>query len=221
MKYPVYSQSGEKTGETLLPKGIFEVKVSPNLLHEITVIQAANRRQVGAHTKTRKDVRGGGKKPWRQKGTGRARHASIRSPLWRGGGTVFGPTKEKVYRRKINKKTKRLALLMALSAKAKDQELLILDDFKLQSTKTKEAFQILANLRKKITDFKKGRTLFILPERNQDILRAMKNIPDFKLTEARNINALLLLSEKYLLLTKGTILALKHFLLKKEEAEQL
>jgi large subunit ribosomal protein L4 len=219
MKYSVYSQSGEKTGETLLPKAIFEVKVNSDLLHQVVVGQMANQRQVGAHTKTRREVRGGGKKPWRQKGTGRARHASIRSPLWRGGGTVFGPTKEKIYRQKINKKMQKLALLMALSAKAKDQELLVLDALDLKSTKTKEAFQIIENLKKKLPDFKKGKILFVLPERNQNVLRSTRNIPNFKLMEARNINALVVLSGKYLLLTKETISALKKFLLKKQETE--
>lgn len=219
MKYPVYTQEGKESTETLLPKAIFEVKLNPDLLHQVVTSQMANIRQVGAHTKTRKDVRGGGKKPWRQKGTGRARHASIRSPLWKGGGTVFGPNKEKVYKQKINKKMGRLALLMALSSKAKDRQILILDDFSLKTAKTKEAFQSIQNLKKKLEEFRQGRILFVLPERNENILRATRNIPNLNLFEARNLNALTVLSDKYLWLTKGTISAFKKQFAAKEETE--
>ena len=98
-----YNQKGEKVGQTLLPREIFGVEINPDLVHQVVVSQMANRRKVIAHTKTRGEVRGGGKKPWRQKGTGRARHGSIRSPIWKGGGVVFGPRKEKIFKKEIPK----------------------------------------------------------------------------------------------------------------------
>src|SRR3989344_4067362 len=126
MKVDLYNQNGEVAGSVNLPKEIFEVKFNADLVHQIAVSQMANKRQVSAHTKIRSEVRGGGKKPWRQKGTGRARHGSIRSPLWRGGGITFGPRNDKVYEKDIPKKMRRKALLMALSQKAKNSQLVVL-----------------------------------------------------------------------------------------------
>jgi large subunit ribosomal protein L4 len=120
-----------------LPKEIFDVEINPDLIHQVVVAQTANRRRVIAHTKGRGEVRGGGKKPWRQKGTGRARHGSIRSPLWKGGGVTFGPTKERTFKKEINKKMKRKALFMVLTAKAKNNLLLVLDKIILEQPKTK------------------------------------------------------------------------------------
>ena len=127
MKVSVYNQEGKEVGKVLLPKEIFEVKVNPDLVHQVVVCQMANRRQPIAHTKDRGEVRGGGRKPWSQKGTGRARHGSIRSPLWIGGGVTFGPRKEKIFKKKIPKKMRRKALFMVLSGKAKENLLLVLD----------------------------------------------------------------------------------------------
>jgi len=145
MKVSVYDQQGKEIGTTLLPKEIFDVKLNPDLVHQVATSQMANRRQVIAHTKDRGEVRGGGKKPWRQKGTGRARHGSIRSPLWKGGGVTFGPTKERNFKKIIPKKMKRKALFMVLSAKAKENLLIILDTLKLPLPKTKVISQILAS----------------------------------------------------------------------------
>ena len=120
MKFSVINQKGEKLKETLLPKEIFEVKSNNDLIHQVVVSQMSNRRKNIAHTKDRSEVSGGGRKPWRQKGLGKARHGSIRSPIWIGGGVTFGPTKERVFKKKINKKMRRKALFMVLSAKAKN-----------------------------------------------------------------------------------------------------
>ena len=216
----VYNQNGEETGKTLLPKGIFDIEINTDLLWQVVRSQAANQRQGSAHTKTKGEVSGGGKKPWRQKGTGRSRHSSIRSPIWRGGGTVFGPRNDKVWKQKINKKMARKSLLMALSSKAKEENIVVLEDLKLNEVKTREVAKIIANLRTKIVNFKKAKILVVLSNFDKDLIRAAKNIVDLKTIEARNLNALEILSFKYLLMTKDTISALKKMFLKKEEAEQ-
>jgi len=204
MKYIVYNQEGKETGTTLLPKEIFDVKMNPDLLHQVASSQMANRRQVIAHTKDRSEVRGGGRKPWRQKGTGRARHGSIRSPLWKGGGVTFGPTKERVFKKKINKKVKKQALFMVLSAKAKNNLLLILDmDFKQIPAKTKQMAEIFKKLPLK------GSVLIALPKKDANFIKVTNNIPQVETIEARNLNALDLLSFKHLILPKESIKVLK------------
>ncbi|MBI4359303.1 MAG: 50S ribosomal protein L4 [Candidatus Nealsonbacteria bacterium] len=220
MLVKTYNQNGEETGKTLLPKAIFEVKLNSDLVHQVVRSQMANQRQGTVHTKTRSEVRGGGKKPWRQKGTGRARHASIRSPLWRGGGIVFGPTKNKVYKQKINKKMARKALFMVLSAKAKEEELLVLDHWKMAEAKTKIAAQVIRNLRSKAANFKKGSFLFILPQKDEKLVRATRNLADVETIEARNVNAWKLLSFPNLLLTKETISTFKDLFLSAVEDER-
>ena len=217
MKISVYNQSGEIVGQTLLPKGIFDIEINSDLLWQVVRSYTSNQRQGSAHTKTKGEVSGGGKKPWRQKGTGRSRHSSIRSPLWRGGGTVFGPRNDKVWKQKINKKMARKSLLMALSSNAKEENIVVLEDLKLNEVKTREVAKIIANLRTKIVNFKKAKTLVVLSNFDKDLIRAAKNIADLKTIEARNLNALEILSFKYLLMTKDTISALKKMFLKKEE----
>ncbi|MCX6759307.1 MAG: 50S ribosomal protein L4 [Candidatus Nealsonbacteria bacterium] len=145
MKYIVYNQQGKEIGQTLLPKEIFDVKVNSDLIHQVAVSQMSNQRIVVAHTKDRGEVRGGGIKPWRQKGTGRARHGSRRSPLWRGGGVTFGPTKDRVFKKKINKKMKKKALFMVLSGKVKNNLLIVLDELRLEEAKTKSLAKLIEN----------------------------------------------------------------------------
>jgi large subunit ribosomal protein L4 len=211
MKVTVYNQEGKEVGTTLLPKEIFDIKVNPDLVHQVVVSQMANRRKVIAHAKGRAEVRGGGRKPWRQKGTGRARHGSIRSPLWRGGGVTFGPTKERAFKKKINKKMRRIALFMVLSAKAKNNLLLILDKLNLPEAKTKLMTKILEKL-----PFKnEASCLIALPQKNEMIIRVTRNIPNLQTIEARNLNALGLLSFKYLIMPRETIKVIKEIFLKK------
>src|SRR3990167_849107 len=131
MKTDLYNQKGEKVSSIELPKEVFEVPFNKDTVHQAFVTQLANSRVIHASTKTRSEVRGGGKKPWKQKHTGRARHGSIRSPLWVGGGVTFGPSVARNYEKKINKKMKRKALCMVLSAKARDHELIFLDELSL------------------------------------------------------------------------------------------
>ncbi len=149
-----YNQKGEVAGQIELPKDLFEVKVNPDLVYQVAVTQMANRRQGNANTKGRGEVSGGGKKPWRQKGTGRARQGSIRAPQWRHGGVVFGPTSEKVYGGKINKKMRRKALAMVLSSKLNGNALIMMDKLEVSQPKTKEMISILDNVRKSVESFR-------------------------------------------------------------------
>lgn len=209
MLIDTYNQEGEKTGQTRLASEIFGVKMNQDLVYQVTVSQASNRRQSTAHTKGRGDVRGGGKKPWRQKGTGRARHGSIRSPLWRGGGTTFGPTNERNFKRKINKKTRRLALLMVLSEKAKNNLVVILDDLKLEKPKTKLFTEILNKL-----PSAGKKSLIALPEQDKNLILAARNISGTETMSAKDLNCLDLLSVKYLILSKESIKIIKETFLK-------
>ncbi len=195
-----YNQKGEVAGQIELPKDLFEVKINPDLVYQVAVTQMGNRRQSNAHTKGRGEVSGGGKKPWRQKGTGRARHASNRSPIWRHGGVVFGPTNEKVYGGKINKKMRRKALAMILSAKLADSALIMMDDLNLNQPKTKEMVNILASVRKNLESFKKGTVLIALPGNEKNLVLASRNIEGVQTIEAAKLNVLDLLNSKYLLM---------------------
>jgi len=214
MKVNLYNQNAEIIGEAELPDDIFGLKINPDLVHQVLTAQMANSRQVIAHTKDRSEVRGGGRKPWRQKGTGRARHGSRRSPLWKGGGVTFGPTKERNFEKKINKKMKRKAIFMVLSSKAGDKELMLLDDLKLNTPKTKEAFSVIDRLSEKLVGYKKTKKkrdsiLLVAPERNEAILQAVNNLPFVEIIEARNLNVRDLLEKKYLVLLKESIPVIK------------
>ncbi|MBU0546957.1 MAG: 50S ribosomal protein L4 [Patescibacteria group bacterium] len=214
MKYPVYNQHGEEVGTVLLPKSIFEVEANNDLIHQIAVSQSANRRRVIASTKDRAQVSGGGKKPWKQKGTGRARHGSIRSPLWRKGGVTFGPLKERNFTLTVPKKMKKKALFMILSAKASEKLIVVLDELKADKPKTKEISVLFKTLRVKIDNFKKGSTLMILPKADKNLYLSARNIDGLTISEARNINALDLLSVKYLIMPKQSIKAIEETFLK-------
>jgi len=209
MKVPVYNQKGEKISEALLPKEIFDVKMNSDLVHQAVLAQTANRRQKTAKTKDRSEVRGGGRKPWRQKGTGRARVGSTRSPIWRGGGVTFGPRTEKVFKKKIPKKMRRKALFMVLSAKAKENLLLVLDNLKIEKPKTKSMAKILNKL-----FLKKGSGLVVLPQMNKNIIKSTKNIPKVRAIQAKDLNVLDLLSYKYVMIPKEAIKVIKDTFLK-------
>ncbi len=214
MKITVYNQKGEEVGKMELPKEIFGVKLNPDLVHQVVVSQMANRRRVIAHTKDRGEVSGGGRKPWRQKGTGRARHGSIRSPIWRGGGVTFGPTKERNFKKRIPKKMKRKALFMVLSQKLKDKELIVLDDLRLEKPKTKEMIDIIKaqssriktqnqNLKQKTEN--KQSFLIALPKIDRNIILGARNIPRVATMQAKDLNCLDILNYKYLLMPKESI----------------
>ena len=204
MKIDIQNQKGEKIGTMELPKEIFEVEASLSLLHQAVVAQMSNMRTNIAHTKDRSEVRGGGRKPWRQKGTGRARHGSRRSPIWVGGGVTFGPTKYRNFSKKINIKMKQKAILAALSGKAKDSELVILDKLELTAPKTKEMAAVVGAV------VPGAKTAFLMiSDRNESIARAARNIDKFKMGSILNINILDIVNHKYLVLTQDTVEALK------------
>jgi len=209
MRITVYNQKGEKAGTAILPKEIFGVKMNSRLVHQAYVAQISSFRQVSASTKTRAERRGGGRKPWQQKGTGRARAGSIRSPIWRKGGVTFGPRKDRVYSKKINKKAKRKALFMVLSAKAKDKELMLVDKFKLTKAKTSQMVKVLNDLFKdKVT------VLVAMAGKNEAVVRANRNIPSTKTIRADSLNVVDLLSYKYLLMPKEAVKVIKETYLK-------
>ena len=209
MKYPILNQKGEKIEEISLPEKAFGVALNKDLMYQVVISQQSNKRQGNAHTKTRADVRGGGKKPWRQKGLGRARHGSIRSPLWRGGGTTFGPINEKIFEKKIPKKMKRKAMFMGLSSKVESKDLILIDAIKMSEAKTKLASGIF----NKIVPEKKS-TLIVLPNLDKDIILATKNIPHLKTIQAKDLNCLAILSCKNLIVLKESIDVIEKVFLK-------
>ena len=183
-KVPVYNPEGQTVGELALSDAIFGVKPEAGLIHEAVIAARANARPVVANTKTRGEVRGGGKKPWKQKGTGRARQGSIRAPQWVGGGITFGPTSERNFSLKINKKAKRKALFMVLSDKLNDQKLLVLEGLQTEPAKTK----IVAGVLQKLPVDKT--TLLISPGANAPLMRMVRNLPQVKLVNVQSLNLL-------------------------------
>jgi large subunit ribosomal protein L4 len=203
MEVNVYNQAGENVGKMKLNPDIFNIEIKPFVVHQVATAMMSNARRSWAHTKTRGEVRGGGRKPWRQKGTGRARQGSIRSPLWKGGGIIFGPRKERVYNKKINKKTKTKALLMCLTDKVKDNKLIVLDELKLEDAKTKSFVKILEKIPVE------GKTLFILSHPDENIMCSSINLPQVAVKTIDNFNILDLLNYKFLVLTKETVKSLE------------
>jgi len=206
MKAELYNQKGEVIDQIDLPESIFKRKWNPSLVHQVLVALQSNQRKPIAHAKDRGEVRGGGRKPWRQKGTGRARHGSIRSPLWIGGGVTFGPTKEKKYEKKINKKAKLSAFLSALSKKFEDKEIKIIDKIEIEKPKTKEMANILKNF---LNTQKKNRGLLILSESNKDIIKATRNLKFADVTIVDNLSLLDVLKYKNLLFVKNAVAKLE------------
>ncbi|OGZ44993.1 MAG: 50S ribosomal protein L4 [Candidatus Ryanbacteria bacterium RIFCSPHIGHO2_01_FULL_48_27] len=205
----VYNLQGEEAGSEQLPEALFGMPWNNSLVKQVVDAKLANSRNVIAHAKGRGEVSGGGKKPWRQKGTGRARHGSIRSPIWVGGGVTHGPNKEKNYSQKINKQMQRKALLISLSRKAKDGEIMILDTVRMQEPKTKlaaKAFTALSH----VPAFPKlgqkgGRVLLMIPGKDDVVVRATRNLPYVTPQEARNMDLLSVLEHKYIIIPKEAL----------------
>jgi len=204
MKVKVYNQEGKSEGTVDLPAAKFDLPWNANLVHQVVVGMEANARLGRAHTKNRGEVSGGGKKPWRQKGTGRARHGSTRSPIWRKGGVTHGPRVDKIYAQKINKKMKTKAFWTIFSAKLRDGEILFLKNLKLATPKTREAQIVLKTLSSlpgfEHLNFRTGRrTILALPEKNETTMRGFRNLPATVVAETRNLNALELMRYKHLI----------------------
>jgi large subunit ribosomal protein L4 len=198
MQVPVYNLQGERVSEAELQDEIFAAPINQALMHQALVRQLANAR-LGTHkTKTRGEVRGGGRKPWRQKGTGRARQGSIRSPQWRGGGTVFGPT-QRSYAQKMPRKMRRQALRSALSVKAAESQIVLLDGIEMDGPKTKEMKGILSSLGIEST------ALILLPQRDETILRSVSNLSEVRTLVAQYLNVRDLLKYDYLLVPLASL----------------
>lgn len=211
MNVKIYNQSGKDAGTVELPDSVFGLPWNADLIHQVVVSQMANQRQGSAHAKGRGEVRGGGRKPWRQKGTGRARHGSIRSPLWKGGGVTHGPLKERNFKKAINKKMATKALAVVLSAKFRDHEVLVVDGVNFGSPKTKEAASVVNNFSKVkgYERFLSRSALVAISEYDPKVIRAYRNLPSVRLEEAKNITALDVLSNQYLVLPKESIAVLE------------
>jgi large subunit ribosomal protein L4 len=193
----VYDISRAKVGEATLRDDIFSVPVQGHIMHEVVTMQLACRRAGTASTKGRAEVRGGGHKPWRQKGTGRARAGSNRSPLWRGGGIVFGP-KPRSYAYKVPKKVRRLALKMALSSKLANSQLIILDQYPFEAPKTKEFVKVLENLQV-------GKALFIIAGDDQVLTLSSRNVPYVQVMRPEGLNVYDILRYDYLVVFQPAI----------------
>ncbi len=204
-KISVYDQQGKVLKEKNLSPKVFDISAKEALIHQAMVAQMGNERQVLAHTKDRSEVRGGGKKPWRQKGTGRARAGSSRSPIWIGGGVTFGPTKDRNFKKDINKKMKKKALLMVFSDKVKEKAMLVVDKLAIEEFKTKEFDKILISLEKNLKDFKRRSLLIIDDSKNQKLKHSARNLEGVKIINLENVNILDLLKHRYLLLTESAI----------------
>lgn len=210
MKISVYNQKAEVVGEIDLNEKIFGVKSSIHLLAEAVRIQASNARKGLANTKTRGEVSGGGKKPWKQKGTGRARVGSIRSPIWRHGGITFGPTSDRNWSLKINKKAKTKALFMSLSDKANDGKLIVIDGVNLEAAKTKEFIQIMKSFQAHLGK----KQMFVLPKKDASLDRASRNIPHFTSALATSLNVTDVLKADTMLILKDSLAVIEKTYLK-------
>lgn len=210
LSVPLYNQSGKSSGSVSLPEAIFGLKWNADLVHQVAVSMMANMRAGTAHTKDRSEVSGGGKKPWRQKGTGRARHGSSRSPIWIHGGITFGPRNEKDYSKKINKKMRAKALFVALSRRMHDNQILVLDAITLGAIKTKDAAEILKNLSNidgfnKLTSKKTTTALIALPEKNEMLEKSFANLPGVTTKLAKDLNVLDVMKSGHLILVNPEV----------------
>ena len=204
MKAPIYNLKGEALKEIEISEDIFNKKINNNLIHQVYTSLLSNRRKPLAFSKDRSEVRGGGRKPWRQKGTGRARHGSIRSPLWKGGGVTFGPrAKERNLKKKINKKIKRDAIKMVLSQKFRDGEVKIIESINLKEYKTSQMdkfFKSLLSIEKKFP-----KVLFLIDSKNEVLKKSTKNLSYVKIMNSENIDLIEILSNKYLVISEDIL----------------
>lgn len=212
MEVSVYNLEGKETGKTKVSEDVFGLKTNTDLIHQVYVAISSNKRQVLAHTKTRAERAGSGRKPWKQKGTGRARVGSVRTPVWRKGGVAFGPTKDRNFSKNINRKMKIQATKMVLGEKLKEKTLLILEDFTaIKEKKTKEFAKILDNLKMQ------GSVLWSFEQETKDLRRCVKNLPKNSNILTNQLNVFDMLNSKYLVIDKNSL----KFLEEKYKAEKV
>ncbi|MEO5635336.1 MAG: 50S ribosomal protein L4 [Candidatus Paceibacterota bacterium] len=209
MDAKIYNQKGTEAGTISLPAKVFAAKWRSDLVHQVVESMRSNKRAGTADTKDRGEVRGGGKKPWKQKGTGRARHGSSRSPIWVGGGVTHGPLAEKNYKRKISKKMRAQALFSVLSKKLKDGEIIFVDTLGSDAIKTKTAVKVMDGIVKAggfkaSAKHKKARILLALFERDEKIEKSFRNISTVEMVFLKNLNPLDVLNKQYLLIENPT-----------------
>lgn len=206
MKISVYNSSVDKTKDIEISQRIFGVKPKTEVIHQVVVAQQANARQVLAHTKDKSEVRGGGKKPWRQKGTGRARHGSSRSPIWKGGGVTFGPTKDRNFTKGINKKQKQLAMAMCLSNKVSENSFLVFENIELANGKTKDLKDWIATVKSKIAEVKDNKKfLLVLDKSDDNINRAVNNLDKVDVILADSLNCVDILNHDTMLASEKAV----------------
>lgn len=199
-KLDMLNLNGEKVKEINLKDNIWNIEPNNNVLHDAIVLTLASRRQGTHKVKTRSEVSGGGRKPWRQKGTGNARQGSIRAPQWRGGGIVFGPTPDRNYTKKMNKKERRLALKSALTYKAREKELILVDNIKFETNKTKEMMLLLNKL-----DLVNEKILLVINELDENICLASRNIGNIKVVLPEEVNTYDVVNADKMLLTESSL----------------
>jgi len=214
MRVPVYNVNGNQVSETELRDDIFAATVNEAVMHQALVRQMANARQGTHKTKTRGEVAGGGRKPWRQKGTGRARQGSIRAPHWKGGGTVFGPT-PRSYEQKMPRKMRRQALRSALSVKAAGSQVRVLDLLEMSEPRTKDVVAMLKNL-----GIDGSSTLILVPQRDEVVLRSVRNLPAVQTLVAQYLNVRDLLKFDYILVPMASLQVIESILATDVETRQ-
>ncbi len=196
----LYNMTGKVVGEQTLPDRLFAVPVRPTVVHQVAVAQQANSREVLAHTKTKGEVRGGGRKPWKQKGTGRARTGSSRNPQWRGGGVAFGPRNDRNFKLKVNKAMKQAALAMVLSDKVTNDKLIVIDQFTIPAAKTKQLRDTMSQL----PSAKQG-SMLVLADLDTNVVRAAQNIAKLAYCAADSLNIVDLLKYEYVVLDQAAV----------------
>jgi large subunit ribosomal protein L4 len=199
LSVPTYSQAGEKLGSVSLKAEVFGVEEHKQVMHDAVVVYQANMRQDTAKTKKRDEVSGGGKKPFRQKGTGRARAGSSRSPIWVGGGTVFGPTGDQNHKISQNRKEHRLALKSAYSVKVREGNLIVVDEFKFEAIKTKAVVEMLKALKAE------GKVLIVLKEVDDNLILSAQNIKNVVVTAVNNVSVYDLMYFDKIVMDKETV----------------
>lgn len=214
MEKKIYNIKGKEVASIAIPETVFGLTWNADLVHQVVTSMMSDARDSVAHTKDRSEVRGGGKKPWRQKGTGRARHGSRRSPIWVGGGITFGPRNEKDFSRKVNKKMKTKALYTILSQKVRDGEVLFVDSLSFDAPKTKEAKEAIKALAQTdgyntLATKRKNAAYIAVSAKNVNAKKSFDNFGNIKLDEVRNLNPVDLLTYKYLIIENPEV-SVKH-----------